>query len=143
VLKSGTPRKWASGYLSNPRRYWDFGCCVALDLGGLGDRERPLRGFETASDDGRRSRRPVVCGPTDISGSGRTGVSRRQSRMTEILTCLDFSTAWLAAARSVSSAASAFAHHAAAALGKRNEVLAQARKVLLDREAADRGPSRP
>ena len=43
------------GYLGNPRRYWDFGCFVALDLDGLGDRERPLRGFETASDHGRRS----------------------------------------------------------------------------------------
>jgi hypothetical protein len=37
----------ASGYLGNPRRYWDFGCFVALDLDGLGDRECPLRGFET------------------------------------------------------------------------------------------------
>jgi hypothetical protein len=36
-----------SAYLGNPRRYWDFGCFVALDLDGLGDRERPLRGFET------------------------------------------------------------------------------------------------
>jgi hypothetical protein len=31
------------------------------------------------------------------------------------------------------------AHHAAAALGKRDEVLAQMGEVLLDREAADRG----
>jgi hypothetical protein len=30
----------------------DFGYFMALGLDGLGDRERPLRGFETASDHG-------------------------------------------------------------------------------------------
>jgi hypothetical protein len=45
----------ASGYLGNPRNCWGFGCFVAIDQDGLGHRERPLRGFETASDHGRRS----------------------------------------------------------------------------------------
>jgi hypothetical protein len=60
--------------------------------------------------------------------------------MTEILVGLDLSTAWLGAARSVSNAASASRITRPAVLGKRDEVLAQMSEMLLDREAADRGP---